>query len=209
MKKELFVWVFALLVIPFLDAGCQNTQTAATSAEKDVTVFPGVLKTADWAGFKYMDVLKKAKTGHYPAIREFLEFHGTADGVDGLDHAVTCLELIPVAGDYQFATAILLCKPKLREVLLDRLTLAQGRTKKTELQQPMAQWAPDVWAALHGQPLPNLPEATMTKPESAAGGAGGSALNPAEADSSRMVPAQPGDAGRAPDQIAPAKKKDE
>lgn len=192
MKKELFLGVFALLVVPFLNAGCQNT----ASAEKDVTVSPNVLKTAEWAGFKYMDVLKQAKTRDMKAIGQFLDFHGTVDGVDALDHAVTCLELIPVAGDFEVATAIQRGKPKLREVLLERLVLAQGRTKKTELQQPLAQWAPDVWAALNGQPLPNVPEASLTKPESG-GGPGGSVLDPAQADPSRMDPpadAKPADA---------------
>lgn len=144
-----------LLVLPLVNAGCQNS--AAPASSSDIEISPATLKTADWAGFKYKEVLSKAKTGDMDAIGKFLEFHKVVDGSDALGHAVSTLELIPIVGDYQFALAIQKSKPTLRELLSNRLMIAQGRTKKVELQKPLAEWAPDVAAALKGEPLPNIP----------------------------------------------------
>lgn len=151
MKNEFVGWMLALLILPLVNAGCQNTPGGASGG--DIEISPAALKTAEWAGFKYKDVLNKAKTGDLEALKQFIDFHSVVDGTDALGHAVTCLELIPVAGDYKFAQAVQASKPKLKELLRDRLTLAQGRTKKTELQQPLEKWAPNVYAALNGKPL--------------------------------------------------------
>jgi hypothetical protein len=62
------------------------------------------------------------------------------------------LELIASDGDNPFAGALFLSKPKLRSVILDRLQLAQGRTKKEALRKPMSEWAPNTWDVLHGKP---------------------------------------------------------
>jgi hypothetical protein len=42
-------------------------------------------------------------------------------------------------------------KPKLKSILLERFTLAQGRTKKEALQKPLKDWAPLTWKALNGE----------------------------------------------------------
>jgi len=123
--------------------------------DSSVTVFDGVLKLADWAGVKYSEELAKAKTGDVVAVKKLLDFHATADGVDALNHAVTCLELLPIVGDDKFASAALGCKPKLRQLILERLILAQGRTKKEHLQKSLTDWAPFTYAYLAGKEVPS------------------------------------------------------
>lgn len=162
MKNMLSLGLFLLFSIPFVQVGCQNTPPSG-SHSGDVEVSPEALKTAEWAGFKYQSVLEKAKGGDLKAIREFYEFSGVVDGSDALGHAVSCLELIAVAGDFEVARALQGSNPKLLALLKDRLTLAQGRTKKTALQKPLAEWAPDVWAALNGKPLPVIPDSAIGK----------------------------------------------
>lgn len=161
MKKGLFGALFVLLLFQLADVGCQNPSTA--SADKDVYVAPSLLKLADWANYKYLDKLKAAKGGNPRTIQMFLDFHGTADGIDGLNHGVACLELIPIVGDENFASACAGCNPKLRALLLERLLLAQGRTEKTELQKPMAEWAPKTWEVLQGKSTAATPDPEKPK----------------------------------------------
>ena len=146
--KNVFFRVILLISLPLSGVFCQNT---ATDTVQDIEIFDHVLKTADWAKFKYKDVLERAKGGDYMAIRDFLNFHATVDGVDGINHAVTCLELIPVAGDEKFAAGVAFCSENIRKVVIDRLILAQGRTKKTALRQSMTDWAPNTWEYLNGR----------------------------------------------------------
>ena len=119
----------------------------------EVQLFQNVLKMADLASFKYTDAIAKAKAGDAVSIYKLLDFHRVVDGVDALNHAVSCLELIPLAGDRPFAEGVSRCPPALKKVVLDRLILAQGRTKKTFLRQNMTQWAPFSWAYLNGQAI--------------------------------------------------------
>ncbi len=118
-----------------------------------VEVFGNVLKMADLAGTPYKDLLAKAQTGDIDAIYKLLDFHRVVDGADALNHAVTCLELIPVTSDEVFASAAHRCSPKLRKVVLDRLMLAQVRSKKTFLRQSLTNWAPITWSILRAQPV--------------------------------------------------------
>ncbi len=126
-----------------------------------VEMFQNVLKTADLANFKYKEMVENAKTGDVTSIHKLLDFHRMVDGVDGLNHAVTCLELIPLAGDNAYGAAVYRCSPNLRKLLTDRLMLAQVRTKKTFLRQSLTNWAPATWAYLNGQtyqpPAPQAP----------------------------------------------------
>jgi len=172
MRKELFTWIFVLLLMPFVQAGCQTDAKANSAAVEhgasDIFVSESVVRFAEQMGFKYVEVLEKAKKGDRKAIRDFLEFHGTTDGMDAINHAVTCLELIPVAGDENMALTCKYVKPKLNQVLLERFTLAQGRTHNEDLRKPMAEWAPMTWAAINNLPIPGLcdmkSEVKMEKP---------------------------------------------
>lgn len=153
-----------------------------------VETFQKVLKVADLANFKYKDHLAHAKTGDVTSIYQLLDFHRMVDGVDGLNHAVTCLELIPLAGDKAFGAAVYRCSPNLRKLLLDRLMLAQVRSKKTFLRQSLTNWAPATWAYLNGQtyqyetqqPAGGAPTqpAAMPKPASSSSLAPDSTLTP-------------------------------
>ena len=116
-----------------------------------VETFQNVLKTADLANFNYKEMIENAKAGDVTSIYKLLDFHRMVDGVDGLNHAVTCLELIPLTGDKAFAAAVYRCSPKLRKLLTDRLMLAQVRSKKTFLRESLTHWAPATWAYLNGQ----------------------------------------------------------
>jgi hypothetical protein len=148
MKVKYFI--LALLSICFWQ---QNAVAQTPNAEADVTVSESVLKTASWANFKYLDQLAMAKRGDVKAALKLMQFSGTVDGVEALDHSVTLLELIVSGGDQVFAEAANQAKPKLKSVLLDRLQLAQGRTKKVELREPMSAWAPSTWDVLNGKPF--------------------------------------------------------
>lgn len=170
MKKLIFGSLAALLLFPAFQAQSQDTP----SKDQHITVYDNVLKMADWAKFEYKTVLDSAKTGSTTAIKKFLEFHAVVDGADALNHGVTCLELIPVATDVQFASAALACKSKLRKIVLDRLILAQGRTQKEQFRKSMTEWAPATWAVLNGLPYDIGPkekpgmklDAEITTPES-------------------------------------------
>ena len=148
MKVKYFV--VALFAFVFTT---QSSSAQATNSEVDVQVFESVLSTATWANFKYIDHLAMAKRGDIKATFELLRFSGTVDGTAALDHSVTLLELIASAGDQPFGEALNQAKPKLKSVLLDRLQLAQGRTKKEELRKPLAEWAPATWDVLNGKPF--------------------------------------------------------
>lgn len=124
---------------------------AQTAKKTDVETYSAVLKTAEWAGFKYMDNIKLALAGDQKAIKALLEFSGTVDGVESLQHATTCIELIPIAADDKFGSVISSLKPKLKTALLERFQLAQARTKKEELRKPLQEWAPLCWKALNGE----------------------------------------------------------
>lgn len=144
---------FLLAALISLAFSAPSTFAQEAKQSNDVTVFPGVLSVAQWAGFKYMDQLQLAKTGDLKAVSSMLDFSGTVDGVDALNHAVTCLELLPVSTDLVFAAAVNKAKPKLKKVLLDRLQLAQGRTTNEALRKPMSEWAPMTWNVLNGKPF--------------------------------------------------------
>lgn len=117
----------------------------------EVEIFQNVLKMADLAKVSYVDLVEKAKAGDAAAIRKLLEFHKVVDGVDALNHAVTCLEILPLSGDVPFASAVNYCNPNLKKLILERTILAQGRTKKKYLRQSLTEWAPVSWAYLNGQ----------------------------------------------------------
>lgn len=133
----------------------------------EVEISKPVVKTADWAGFKYMEKVDLAQRGDYHAMRDLLNFSGTVDGTEAIQHAVTCLELIPYTSDETVASVISVQKPKLKNVLLERYTLAQSRTKKEELRKPLQEWAPLTWDALHGKMIIGcMTPSTLTKMDS-------------------------------------------
>lgn len=143
MKKGFFNCLILLLLAP-----------AATSfGQGEIFVSKSVLKTAEWAEFPYKDMIKKFKAGDGAAITEFFKFNSVVDGVEGIEHNVTCLELIPFATDYRVANSLNYTNPKLKKLVLSRLVLAQGKTQKAELQKPLESWAPCVWAVLNNKPL--------------------------------------------------------
>lgn len=142
MVKHFFVLLVALFVGPMFNAGCQ-------APEPEIVVTPSLLKLAETFDFNYLETLEKAKKGDINSIKEFIRFNRIADGTDGLDHAVACLELIPLAGDMAFSQGCRSVTPNMRAYLAERLSMAQGRTKKTELQAAMKQWAPLTWEVLN------------------------------------------------------------
>ncbi|MDX1911188.1 MAG: hypothetical protein SFV22_06875 [Saprospiraceae bacterium] len=145
--KSTFLSLSASLLFFFASMTLQAQSSIKTKAE----VFPKVLKTAEWAKFDYMKNVDMAQRGDYHAMKNLLDFSGTVDGVEAIQHATTCLELILEVSDETFASAVSVTQPKLKKILLDRLVLAQGRTKKTDLQKPIQEWAPLTWDALNGK----------------------------------------------------------
>lgn len=143
--KNVVIPGFVLLFLAFSSTGY---------SQNNVFISKDVLKTAEWADIKYKDLVKKASAGNKSSITTLFDFHRFVDGVEGLDHGVTCLELIPLAGDKAVAQSIYILKPKLKKVVLDRLILAQGRTQKVELREALSKWAPMTWEVVNGRPLP-------------------------------------------------------
>jgi hypothetical protein len=144
MKNIRFTCLFALFLSPLVISAQEGKKT-------DLEISSEVLKTADWAAFKYMENLDKAQSGDLKAIKAFLEFSSVVDGTESLQHAMTCVELIPLTTDEKMGASIATLKPKLKTVLLERFVLAQGRTKKEELKKPLLEWAPLTWKALNGE----------------------------------------------------------
>ncbi|MBK7940083.1 MAG: hypothetical protein IPJ82_24720 [Lewinellaceae bacterium] len=106
MKNSFFLFAVTFL-LPVIQA-CAQTPVKDSV---DIAVSEGVLKLADWSKFDYLGNLAKAKTGDVEAVKALIDFHAVADGVDGINHGVTCLELIPVVGDEVFASAIPILNP--------------------------------------------------------------------------------------------------
>lgn len=150
MRKVLLFSILALIASPLVQVDCQNSIENTGTVE----VSASVLKTAEWSGFDYKGTLDKALTGNAIAIQNFIKFHSVVDGVEGISHGVSCLEMIPNVGDETFASACLNVNPKLFKIVLDRLMLAQGRTKKEALRQSLTNWAPLTWSVLNGNGLP-------------------------------------------------------
>lgn len=144
MKSILRVITLLVFIFPFM-------LQAQAGKQADVEIFSDVLKTAEWASFKYMANIELAKKGDQKALKDLFEFSGTVDGVEALQHATTCIELISLAGDEKMGAVIYILKPKLKTVLLERFQLAIGRTKKEELRKPLQEWAPLTWKALNGE----------------------------------------------------------
>lgn len=143
MKNTPFI-VFVLLLV---------TQATSIFAQKNVYQSDAVIATADQLKFRYKEVLKKAANQDSKAIMQFFEFSRVVDGQEAIEHALTCMELIPVAGDRAMAKAIELLKPGLKKVVLERILKAQGKTDKEALKEPIKSWAPYTWEALNNRPV--------------------------------------------------------
>ena len=116
MKNSMLCCIMVCFMFPMVNGSCQND--AKSVRNNEVTVAPSLVKFATQMGFKYEQTLEKAKKGDLNAIKEMMEFHGTTDGTDALNHAQTCLELIPVATDDRIGLACQNLKPKLKTLLL-------------------------------------------------------------------------------------------
>jgi hypothetical protein len=144
-QRTLSLLFLLAILLPLAEVGCQNPN--------QIKVSKSVVKQAADFNINYGEVLDKAKTGDAEALIKFLNIHKYVDGVSGLEHAQTCIELIPIAGDGNFAQAASLVKPGLRALLKERLPLAQGRTEQEALRKPMQEWAPLTWATINDLPI--------------------------------------------------------
>lgn len=160
MQKILFV--LTLLVLGA--AACQQNQVTTNSNMSGIDVPPSVLKVAKDYQIDYQSILNRALKNDPTGLSDLLDFHRYAENVDGVQHGVVCLEIIPVVGDASFAEACKRINANRRKVVLDRLLLAQEKTSKADLKQPIQQWAPETWAALSPQPAPEPRDTTKAKP---------------------------------------------
>lgn len=190
MKKRVFNSLIVTLLLPAFSLFGQN-----------VFISKSVLKTAEWANFEYKEVLKKAIAGDVSAITQLFKFNNAVDGVEGIDHNITCLELIPLATDLKVSNALITTKPKLKKVVLDRIILAQGKTQKPELKKPMESWAPRTWAVLNNKPLPYAPpsDQEMAEKQKRAGAAASSSKPDSDVSPSAILPASGNPAPSKPD----------
>lgn len=142
MKKVLFKILILVLIIPAVQISAQKVYIS-----KDVAHTAGQIK------FEYKDVVKKAQNKNGEAVAQLFEFSRILDGNEISEHAVTCLEVIALAGDEVSARAIQKLNSKLKKVSKDRLVSAQSRTEKEELKKPIKKWAPYTWEALNDRPV--------------------------------------------------------
>lgn len=143
MKKTL------LLVLPMLllaVAGFSQKKSSKTASLSD-----DVLAIADQLKIDYKGLVKKASAKDTLAIHELLEFSRMLDNQTAINHAVTCLEIIPLAGDAAFAQEVSKRLVKLKALLLNQITQAQSLTQKEALKKPMSEWAPYTWEALNNR----------------------------------------------------------
>ncbi len=171
------------IVLAFVASYCKQI-------EADVTVFDNVVKSAKEQKFDYVAMLEKARKGDEKAIKEFFDFSRFADGLDGFDHATTCLELMPKANDVNVAKACSGMKPSMKKMLLERFAIAQSRTKKTELQSPpFEKQFPYTFAVLNEAVLADTVKRVM-KPINL------DSLEKAKAAMQNAVPKPPGEAAK-------------
>lgn len=188
MFKNLLFIFSVCAIAPVFNAGCQSV-----SVNPEIEVSNAVLKTAETFDFKYMDVLAKAKTGNTQSIQEFIRFNKYVDEMEGINHGLSCLELIPFATDTKFAAACKLSSVNLRKLLAERLQQAQGKTKKEDLRKPLKDWAPLTYAALNTVENTPDPNAKLNDPSMQNVKKAGTTEQPAE----QAKPAT--DAGAKPD----------
>lgn len=120
-------------------------------SNKAASISDDVLAIADQLKIDYKGLVKKASAKDTLAIHELLEFSRMLDNQTAINHAVTCLELIPLAGDEAFAQEVSKRLIKLKALLLSQITQAQSLTQKEALKKPMSEWAPYTWEALNNR----------------------------------------------------------
>jgi hypothetical protein len=152
MKKALLLHFVLLLSV------------VALSAQKKVYISENVLKVAAQAEFDYKDMVKKAAKKDGDALQKLFEFGRIVDGKEVNEHALTCLELIPLATDEVYANAVATRNVKLKTALRRWITQAQESTTNEELKKPLSEWAPYTWEALNNRELklPSKDDATAT-----------------------------------------------
>lgn len=177
-------------------------------AQKKVFVSDNVLQIAAQAQFDYKGTVKKASNKDGKALIDLFEFIRLLEADQADEHAITCLELIPLASDEVFAKAVKTRSIKMKAALLRRITAAQERTQKEALKKPMEEWAPYSWKALNNFEFNIEAEnkTTAQKPAPAAETAAGQINSATDAakpkEGAILMP--PTDAGQA----APGKRKD-
>ena len=131
-----------------LSAALSLTQ-CGINTDPEITVSDTVVKTAKAAKFDYVATLEKARKGDNDAIKLVFDYTRFADGLEGFDHGLTCLEMIQVVGDAPSAGACGTFKPGLKKLILERLIHAQTMTKKEPLKTPIQQLFPLTYSALN------------------------------------------------------------
>ena len=155
MKKRLVMgqWAGILLAAIFV-FGCKISDSSRD--KNGIYISEKVLKTADWAGYKYRETLQQAAANDNDAIKSLLLFYGTVDGAERLDHTITCIELAALLGDRRVAEAIVaLNNPRLTKVVKENVNMAMTKTTNPDLQnQPFESRFPLMWLAINDQKLP-------------------------------------------------------
>lgn len=161
MKKGLLTGALSLLLLAATTGCSQNNpkESKEAGAAKAAQPAPGsdapitaeLTRLSDFMKFDYKGILERCKKGDQEALVAFLDFHRIVEEQSALDHAVICLEMIPIAQDGQVAEACGSLKDKLKEMIRERLVKAQALTQKPELKKNISEWAPRTWAALSNQ----------------------------------------------------------
>ncbi len=153
MKNSLSFLFFVLFLSISLTPSCQSNKVSAPGG-KSVFISQDVLKTAKWAEFDYKTKLDQSLRGNVTAMQEFFEFMTYVDDKQRIEHAVTCLEIIPVVGDQVFSTAVQNLKPKFRDVFRAQIQIAMGKTENPEIKgKQITELYPYTWGALNHAPI--------------------------------------------------------
>lgn len=159
---------------------------ASGFSQKKVYLSEDVLKLASQVEVDYKGLVKKSMAKDTIALKDLFEFSRMLDNKAITEHAVTCLELIPLATDDMFARAVRSRSVKMKAFLLRNITEAQGFTQKKALKKPLSEWAPYTWAALNN--FQDVPTSENTSVPSKGGSLEQQAVQDAEKSTAPQQP---------------------
>jgi hypothetical protein len=136
-------------------SGTTAAPAAAPAPGSDAPITDELLRLSEFAKMDYKATLSNCKKGDKTALLEFFDFHRIVEEKSAVEHSLVCLDMIAASNDAVVSDVCSSLKPKLKTLVVERLTAAQPKSAKPALQKPMSEWAPKTWAALNNLPIPD------------------------------------------------------
>lgn len=132
-----------------------NAPSTTAAVGSDAPITPDLIRLSEFIKMDYKATLANCKKGDKTALLEFFDFHRIVEEKSAVEHSLVCLDMIAASDDGVVAEVCSSLKPKLKTLVLERLTAAQPKSSKPALQKNMSEWAPKTWAALNNLPIPD------------------------------------------------------